>query len=64
MTRANSQQGQQLARDIRRQFGNGATTRFLHALPTFKVVTDLPEHMRDLLDRLQASESPATDRKR
>ena len=64
MTRANSQQRQQLARDIRHQFSDRATTRFLRAMPTFKVVTDLPEHLRELLDNLQASEGTASSRKR
>lgn len=46
-----------LATDIKRQFGEEATTRFLRTLPAFKVVSDLPEHLRQLLERLEETEA-------
>ncbi len=45
-----------LASDIRRQFGERSTVRFLHALPAFKVVDDIPGHLRTLLDKLEETE--------
>lgn len=51
---ANKQNG--LSAEIRRQFGDRTTARFAQTLPTFKVVADIPEHMRTLLERLQCAE--------
>ncbi|OQM76157.1 hypothetical protein [Manganibacter manganicus] len=45
-----------LSAEIRRQFGDEATSRFVQTLPTFKVVADIPEHMRTLLKKLQYAE--------
>jgi len=41
---------------IRRQAGDRATRRFLSSLPAFKVVAELPEHLRLLLARLEQAE--------
>jgi len=55
MTRKPGRQ-EKLANDIRRQFADLSTSGFLRAMPAFKVVSDIPDHMKDLLDRLEASE--------
>lgn len=46
-----------LSGHIRRQAGDHATRRFLRSLPTFRVVSDLPDHLRQLLDRLERAEN-------
>jgi len=56
MSRNTGERQERLATDVRRQLGEGATTRFLRAMPTFKVVKDMPRHMTDLLDRLEETE--------
>lgn len=45
-----------LASDIRRQFGERSTARFLNALPAFKVVDDVPGPLKILLKRLEETE--------
>ena len=52
MSRNTAETQEKLATDIRRQFGDRSLTRFLGAMPTYKVVSDLPHHMKELLDRL------------
>jgi hypothetical protein len=52
----NRNRRQQLADDVRHQFKEQATARFLNALPTFHVVDDLPGHLNDLLRRLEQAE--------
>lgn len=47
----------ELAADIKRQFGNEATMRFLRTLPSFRLESDIPEHFRELLDRLDGIEA-------
>jgi hypothetical protein len=59
MTRNTGEKHDSLALDIRRQFGERSTARFLHALPAFKVVNDIPRHLRALLDKLEETESGA-----
>jgi hypothetical protein len=56
MARDTGERHERLAGDIRRQFGEGSTTRFLHAMPTFKVVDRLPRHLKILLDQLEETE--------
>jgi hypothetical protein len=56
MTRNTGERHDSLARDIRRQFGDRSTTRFLHALPAFKVVDHIPGHLKALLDKLEETE--------
>lgn len=60
MTR-NAQRQERLASDIHRQFGADQTRRFLRTLPAFQVVTDIPEHLRDLLERLKEREDSPAD---
>ena len=62
MARNTENRQDRLAGDIRRQFGDLSTTRFLRAMPAFRVVSDIPDHLRQLLDRLEASERQATKR--
>ena len=57
MTGNNGNRSDELAADIRRQFGTEATTRFLRTLPSFRTEADIPEHFRDLLDRLDGIEA-------
>ena len=62
MSRNTAETQEKLATDIRRQFGDRSLTRFLGAMPTYKVVSDLPHHMKELLDRLEASEREQANR--
>jgi hypothetical protein len=64
MSRDAGERHERLATDIRRQFGKMSTTRFLHAMPTFKVVNDMPRHMKDLLDRLEETEGKKAEASR
>jgi hypothetical protein len=57
MARSSARKEDQLAADIRRQFGDGATARLARTLPTFKVVSEIPEHLRILLERLECAEN-------
>ena len=65
MTRNTGERHQGLATDIRRQVGDRSVRRFAHALPAFKVVEDIPSHLRTLLDQLERAEGKASrnDRK-
>lgn len=56
MTRNTGERHEALATDIRRQFGERSTARFLHTMPAFKVVDDIPAHLRALLDKLEQTE--------
>ena len=58
MARTDAERQEQLATDIRRQIGDRSMTRFLGAMPAYKVVSDIPSHLKDLLERLEASERP------
>jgi len=60
MTRHTGERHGTLATDIRRQFGEKSTMRFLQALPAFKVMDDMPSQLRTLLDKLEEAESRAT----
>jgi hypothetical protein len=57
MTGNNGDRRAELAADIRRQFGSEATMRFLRTLPAFRLESDIPEHFRELLDRLDGIEA-------
>jgi hypothetical protein len=57
MTRNKGDRREGLTADIRRQFGTEATTRFLRALPAFRMEADIPDHFRELLDRLDGIEA-------
>ncbi|MBN9236396.1 MULTISPECIES: hypothetical protein [Phyllobacteriaceae] len=59
MPRTNAAKRDQLTTQIRRQFTDRSTQRFLHALPAFRVVNEIPEPLRTLLERLDAQESRA-----
>ncbi|WP_366140346.1 hypothetical protein [uncultured Mesorhizobium sp.] len=64
MTRNNGDIQDGLASEIRRQFGSEAIKRFARSMPTFRAETDIPDHLRDLLDELEGVEtSPAGDRR-
>jgi len=56
MARNTANRQDKLATDIRRQIGDRSLTRFLGAMPAYKVVNDIPRHMKDLLEQLEASE--------
>ena len=60
MTRNTGERHQGLATDIRRQVGDTSVRRFAHALPAFKVVEDIPSHLRALLDQLERAEGKAS----
>jgi hypothetical protein len=57
MTRNKGDRREGLAADIRRQLGTEATTRFLRTLPAFRIEADIPDHFRELLDRLDGIEA-------
>ena len=56
MTRNNGDRRESLAGDIRRQLSTEATTRFLRTLPAFRTEADIPDHFKELLDRLDGVE--------
>ena len=62
MSRTNAAKHEQLPTQIRRQFSDRSNQRFLHSLPTFKVVNEIPEPLRTLLDRLDAQENSTRSR--
>ncbi|MET2830261.1 hypothetical protein [Mesorhizobium shangrilense] len=65
MTRKNGERPEGLAADIRRQMSAEATKRFLRNLPAFRADNDIPEHFRELLNRLDSIENMvASDRSR
>lgn len=54
-----------LATTIRSQVRSHATRGLLRSLPTFKVVMDMPEHLKSLLENLDAAElQPSEGRRR
>lgn len=64
MVAHNDKEHRTLAADIKRQLGDRSTRRFLHAMPAFKPVTDIPDHLRRLLDRLEEQELVARSENR
>ena len=56
MTRNKGEKGERLATEVRRQFGAEAVTRFLRTLPAFRTEADIPDRLRELLDRLDGVE--------
>lgn len=64
MSRNTAEPQEKLATDIRRQIGDRSLARFLGAMPTYKVVSEIPHHLKELLERLEASERQQADRSR
>lgn len=70
MTRTGNERPQEMARQklattIRSQVRSHATRGLLRSLPTFKVVMDMPEHLKSLLENLDAAElQPSEGRRR
>ncbi|PLP56436.1 hypothetical protein CYK37_25455 [Mesorhizobium loti] len=62
MSRTNAIKRDQLPTQIRRQFSDRSNQRFLHSLPTFKVVNEIPEPLRTLLERLETQENSTGSR--
>jgi len=60
MTRNTGERQTGLAADIRRQFGDGSVRRFARSLPAFKVVDDIPGHLKTLLDQVERAEGKAS----
>ena len=56
MAHNNGNRRRRLADDVRHQFKDKTTARLLHALPAFHVVHDMPDHLSDLLRRLDKAE--------
>ncbi len=46
-----------VAAEIRRQIGDNTSRRLARAVPSFRVVSDIPDHLRELLERLDGMES-------
>ena len=63
MTNHKFEKGERLAIEVRRQFGAEAMTRFLRTLPAFRPEADIPDHFRELLDRLDDAENDNVDRR-
>ncbi|MER8404211.1 MULTISPECIES: hypothetical protein [unclassified Mesorhizobium] len=57
MPRRNGEKRDGLAGDIRRQLGTEATKRFLRTLPAFRTESDIPDRLKELLDRLDGVEA-------
>lgn len=57
MSRRNGEKRDGLAADIRRQLGTEATKRFLRTLPAFRTESDIPDRLKELLDRLDGVEA-------
>ena len=57
MTRNKAEKRERLAAEVRRQFGAEAMKRFLRTLPAFRMEADIPDHFRELLDRLDGIEA-------
>lgn len=55
---------EKLAADIKRELGAGRTARFLRSMPAFKITSEMPDYLRQLLDRLEECEAPAQERQR
>lgn len=49
-----------VSRTIRKEIGKGANRRQLSRMPAFQPVEYLPDHLRQLLARLEQSESMAS----
>jgi hypothetical protein len=60
MTRNKGEKTEGLAAEVRRQFGAEATKRFLRNLPAFRTEADIPDRLRELLDRLDGSKDGET----
>jgi len=56
MTRNKAEKTEGVAAEVRRQFGAEATRRFLHTLPAFRTEVGIPDHLGELLDRLDGVE--------
>jgi hypothetical protein len=55
---------ERLQTGIRRQMGAEMTTRFLRSLPLFRTVETLPDHLRDMLAKLDEQDHRAVGGKR
>jgi hypothetical protein len=59
MTRDARHRMKSLSPEVRRQIGSEPMRRFVRSLPAFSVKPDVPEHLQDLLDRLDHAEKKA-----
>jgi len=55
-TQQNAKRRERHSGPKRHSFGDRSTTRFLRTLPTFRVVHELPDHLNELLKRLEEAE--------
>ena len=46
-----------VAAEIRRQIRNNTSRHLARVTPSFRVVSDIPDHLRELLERLDGVES-------
>jgi hypothetical protein len=56
MSRNRPNRASSLQDEIRKQFGSAGTTRYLRALPGFKVERRIPQRLRKLLTELERTE--------
>jgi hypothetical protein len=58
----NTDRRRRLADNVKHQFKDKTTARLVHALPAFKVVHDVPDHLTNLLRRLEKAEKGGRDK--
>jgi hypothetical protein len=59
MSRSNGDQSHTLPAGIRRQIGSETNLRFLRSLPVFRVDTELPVDLREILSEMERAEARA-----
>ena len=59
MTRTASERQQDLASTIKHQLGTQASRRLLRSMPNFQVASDMPKHLKVLLEELENTEDQA-----
>lgn len=60
MSRSNGDNSNTLQSSIRRQAGTEANTRYLRALPEFRVDAELPMDLRRMLGEMERAEARST----
>ena len=60
MAQNTAERQRRVASNLRRHIGERSTARFLQTLPAFKVVEEMPRHLKFLLEKLEAAEKGHT----
>ena len=56
MSRSSGPRPNEISKEIKRQIGQPANTRYLRALPLFRVDDEVPERLRGLLREIDGAE--------